>query len=207
MKKVLFVLTLLMILFWSNTSAHASEQHKEEDLCVARTENITVTRVFLNNDGKRVNTETYTITDPIEVSEFLSSVKWEEEYIDAEENRVVETRTSYTESYEHNIMICVDSNDVEVAMFDQKVTVWRYTNNRVRIDDRVFLKAIYDPGFSLSHFSAGSIVNTDGYMSYISGDTLHTENNIFVEDGILINIDAFIGFSERNYNNLINLIP
>lgn len=79
MKKVLFVLTLLMILFWSNTSAHASEQHKEEDLCVARTENITVTRVFLNNDGKRVNTETYTITDPIEVSEFLSSVKWEEE--------------------------------------------------------------------------------------------------------------------------------
>ena len=147
MKKVLFVLTLLMILSWRNTSAHASEQHKEEDLCVARAENITVTRVFLNNDGKRVNTETYTITDPIEVNEFLSFAKWEEEYIDAEENSVVETRTSYTESYEHNIMICVDSNDAEVAMFDQKVTVWRYTNNRVRIDDRVFLKAIYDPGF------------------------------------------------------------
>lgn len=184
MKKLfLIVISTLMLLFMGTTAVSAESNNDEADFCTDRIETYTVTRVKAYSNQRECETETYEVTDVCEI-ELLSSMNWEainSSTSDSISDEDSENRSTYTEEIYHNILL-YEYDNVEVAMFDQKVTVWRYSNNKVRIDSRSFLKQIWDSRFSNSYFTAGSIVNTDGYMSYISGDVLRVSTPFGYDD-------------------------
>lgn len=186
MKKILWIAfsTLFLVLLMGKTAVSAESMSDESDYCKDRIEIYTITRVKVNSDWSVYEIETYEVTDENEI-ELLSSGDWEVmksiSSSDSTFSGQPENRLDYTEETYDNLFLYV-YDDEEVAMFDQKVTVWRYSNNKVRIDSRVFLKRIWDTRFSNSYFNAGSIVNTDGYMSYISGDVLRVSTPIGYDD-------------------------
>lgn len=55
-------------------------------------------------------------------------------------------------------------------------TVWYYTDGKVHLYSKTFDKALAD-GYGSSYYQYGSIVNTDGAVSYTSGDCFHLIGN------------------------------
>lgn len=102
-----------------------------------------------------------------------------------------ETSSSETEStmaaandYEEKILICTRTVwhrsgilEHKVATIDAAYTVWYYTNvDRVHLRHRDYTTKLFDSDYS-TQIIYGNIVNTDGSVSYISGDKFRTTKN------------------------------
>ncbi len=80
------------------------------------------------------------------------------------------TNASYT-AYEYSESFNFTLGDTLVARADAKCIVWHYTDNKVHLYNRtitVSRLATYDASRTY-----GSIVNTDGSLSYTTGDMVH----------------------------------
>jgi len=86
----------------------------------------------------------------------------------------VETNASYT-PYRYSTSFGFYDGDLLVATADESCIVWRYTDGKVHLYQRT-ISVEYLYGYSASR-SYGSIVNTDGSISYTSGDTVLVYND------------------------------
>lgn len=66
-------------------------------------------------------------------------------------------------------------NGVMVASTYEEVEVWYYTTNQVHLYSRR-IDSAHSFGYGLSHVNYGNIVNTDGSISYTSGDSFTVQS-------------------------------
>lgn len=80
----------------------------------------------------------------------------------------IETNSSYT-AYRYSETFSFYDGDVLIATADAVCIVWRYTDGKVHLYSRTITMTRCVTGIDVSK-SYGSIVNTDGSLSYTSGD-------------------------------------
>lgn len=139
--------------------------HSAEDGAPVRVEEHVV-------DGKTITIEVYynVSKEDIEIPEGFS--EWETVTLYADPPSFME-RSSYTpETHECEVKYLEDGD--LVAVVSAEYEVWYYTDNKVHLYSRTFSK-LTAAGYGDSYFEYGSIVNTDGAMSYTSGDRFYVK--------------------------------
>lgn len=127
--------------------------------------------------------ESYTsIVDGDELTVFVYKGEAAKNFTIPDELNLIESNTTYAEptelsmtstSYEERVLSSAyvyTRNGVLVATVIDTCTVWYYTDNKVHLYSRS-LSLSAASGYSSSYVTYGSIVNTDGSVSYTSGDS------------------------------------
>lgn len=86
----------------------------------------------------------------------------------------LETNNSYT-AYRYSETFSFYDGDVLLATADAVCIVWHYTDGKVHLYSRTITMTRYVSGIDVTK-SYGSIVNTDGSLSYTSGDKVMISN-------------------------------
>lgn len=86
----------------------------------------------------------------------------------------LETNNMYT-VHRYSEVFSFYDGDVLLATAEPVCTVWRYTDGKVHLYSRTITMTRYVSGIDVTK-SYGSIVNTDGSLSYTSGDKVMISN-------------------------------
>lgn len=85
------------------------------------------------------------------------------------------TSASYVEKELTSTEYATDSSSQIVVTIERKCKVWYYTDGKVHLYSRSITKST-TPAYSPTTITLGSIVNTDGSLSYTSGDKVKISN-------------------------------
>lgn len=123
-------------------------------------------------DGKTITIEVYynVSKEDIEIPEGFS--EWETVTLYADPPSFME-RSSYTPEVHQCEVKYLEDGDL-VAVVSAEYEVWYYTDDKVHLYSRTFSK-LTAAGYGESYFEYGSIVNTDGAISYTSGDRFYVK--------------------------------
>ena len=123
-------------------------------------------------DGKTITIEVYynVSREDIEIPEGFS--EWETVTLYADPPSFME-RSSYTPEVHQCEVKYLEDGDL-VAVVSAEYEVWYYTDDKVHLYSRTFSK-LTAAGYGESYFEYGSIVNTDGAISYTSGDRFYVK--------------------------------